>query len=656
MNPPGFNPVMKTRLIELLQPVSRRIGPALGLALCLWGNAWAATTLEVIEPLDFQVIQRTTRDRGVIPVVTSVNADGKTPDVVEARWVGESGACVWQPLRLRGGTRAELALDAPSGGWFRLEVRARDAGAVVANAVVEHVGVGEVLVVAGQSNSANHGEEKLTTQTRLVATFDGKRWALSKDPQPGASGGDGSFLPALGDQLAVRWKVPVGFVATGVGATSVREWLPADQVFPNPPTLTGNVRAVPAVGWQSTGELYRRLVARMASLGPRGFRAVLWHQGESDANQRDTTRTLPGSLYRDQLQTVIQRSRRDVGWDVPWFVALVSYHTPDDTGSEDIRNAQRALWETGIALPGPDSDALVGDLRDGGGKGVHFSGKGLRVHAARWAEKVGPWVDRLEGMGGSTSGSKPKSGGAPGRLVLPGESFEVQGRPAFVFLPPESKRRQPQPWIFYAPTLPPYPDEAERWMHEQFLEAGIAVAGVDVGEAYGNPGSHVVFDALYKELTTNRGFARRAALFGRSRGGLWVSSWAIAHPERVAGIIGIYPVYDFKTYPGLEKAAPAFGLSPAELAQRAGELNPIERISTLAKAGIPIALIHGDADTVVPLGPNSQRVVDQYAAAGARGLTQLIVLPGQGHSFYEPYFHSTPLVEFAIRQAREGAR
>lgn len=32
-------------------------------------------------------------------------------------------------------------------------------------------------------------------------------------------------------------------------------------------------------------------------------------------------------------------------------------------------------------------------------------------------------------------------------------------------------------WILYGPTLAAYPDEAERWMHEQFTNAGVAVAG-----------------------------------------------------------------------------------------------------------------------------------------------------------------------------------
>jgi alpha-beta hydrolase superfamily lysophospholipase len=243
----------------------------------------------------------------------------------------------------------------------------------------------------------------------------------------------------------------------------------------------------------------------------------------------------------------------------------------------------------------------------------------------------------------------------PPKLVLPGmETFTVGDRPAFVFLPPEAKRAKPQPWIFYAPTLPAYPDEAERWMHEQFLAAGVAVAGVDVGEAYGSPKSHAVFDALYRELIERRGFAAKPCLFGRSRGGLWVSSWAIANPTRVAGLIGIYPVFDFRTYPKLEKAAPAYGLTVEELAAREMEFNPIEKIEVLARARIPATLIHGDMDAVVPLRENSAEFVRRYKAAGAESLIQLIVLEGQGHNFFQGFFHSQELVDHAIVRAKSG--
>ena len=63
-----------------------------------------------------------------------------------------------------------------------------------------------------------------------------------------------------------------------------------------------------------------------------------------------------------------------------------------DEASPEIRAAQAALWHDGIALEGPDSDALKGILRDSGGKGVHFSGPGLREHGKRWADKVAAWI------------------------------------------------------------------------------------------------------------------------------------------------------------------------------------------------------------------------------------------------------------------------
>ena len=264
----------------------------------------------------------------------------------------------------------------------------------------------------------------------------------------------------------------------------------------------------------------------------------------------------------------------------------------------------------------------------------------------------------LDNLSAAAAPAKPRPAvnGPTPRLVLPGTNFTVAGRPAFVFLPPEEKRANPQPWIFYAPTLPGYPDGAERWMHEQFLAAGIAVAGVDVGEACGSPQSHAIFDALHRELTEKRGFAQKPCLFGRSRGGLWVSSWAIANPARVAGLIGIYPVFDFRTYPGITNAARAYGLTPAELAARAGEFNPITRIAALARARVPVALIHGDVDQVVPLKENSAELVRRYQEAGAESLVKLIVLEGQGHNFFEGFFHSQDLVDFAIARAREGAR
>jgi alpha-beta hydrolase superfamily lysophospholipase len=94
-------------------------------------------------------------------------------------------------------------------------------------------------------------------------------------------------------------------------------------------------------------------------------------------------------------------------------------------------------------------------------------------------------------------------------------------------------------------------------MHQKFLDAGVAVAGIDVGESYGSPKGCELFTALHRELTHKRGFAPRPCLLGRSRGGLWLSSWAADHPDRVAGLAAIYPVFDLRSYPGLARASSA---------------------------------------------------------------------------------------------------
>jgi len=186
----------------------------------------------------------------------------------------------------------------------------------------------------------------------------------------------------------------VGIIACGIGGTSVRVWLPKGATVQNPPTGLAQVEKLPDGQWASKGTLYAAFIARLKSVGPHGFRAVLWHQGESDANQPDATRTLPGQLYREYLERIIRDSRRDIGWDAPWFVAQASYHVPGDEGSDDIRAAQAGVWRDGLALEGPDSDALKGQLRESNGKGVHFSGAGLREHGACWAAKVLPWLQR----------------------------------------------------------------------------------------------------------------------------------------------------------------------------------------------------------------------------------------------------------------------
>ncbi len=210
------------------------------------------------------------------------------------------------------------------------------------------------------------------------------------------------------------------------------------------------------------------------------------------------------------------------------------------------------------------------------------------------------------------------------------QTFIIEGHTAFVIMPKQTDLKKPISWVWYAPMLPGLPEARENWMFDQFLAKGIAIAGIDVGESYGSPNGRKGYSAFYQELVTNRGFAPRAALLARSRGGLMLYNWACENSDKVACLAGIYPVCDLRSYPGLDKASKAYGLTRAKLEKQLEQHNPVSRLTPLAKAGVPIFHIHGDIDKVVPLQENSGELARRYETLG--GKMVLKIAQGQGHN------------------------
>jgi len=251
---------------------------------------------------------------------------------------------------------------------------------------------------------------------------------------------------------------------------------------------------------------------------------------------------------------------------------------------------------------------------------------------------------------GAGEGGKPMEK----KLPLDGQVFQVDGYTAFLILPAPSGDKQPIPkppipWVWYAPTLPGLPGPEERWMFERFLAAGLAIAGVDVGESCGSPKGRAGFSALYRELTEKRGLSKKACLLARSRGGLMLYNWACENAESVACVAGIYPVCNLVSYPGVAQACGAYGMSAAALTEQLQQHNPIDRLAPLAKAGVSLFHIHGDVDTMVPLKDNSGEVARRYRELG--GKMELLIPPGQGHNMWQGFFQCKELVDFVITQA-----
>lgn len=233
--------------------------------------------------------------------------------------------------------------------------------------------------------------------------------------------------------------------------------------------------------------------------------------------------------------------------------------------------------------------------------------------------------------------------------------FPIAGGNGFIIFPPATDEHKPLPWVWYAPTfIDQYPGSCNEWISRKLLAEGIAVCGVDVGESYGNPQGRATYTGFYRFLVEKCGFASKACLWPQSRGGLMLYNWAAEHPKCVKCIAGTYTVCDMASWPGLEKACGAYGMTADELRKDLKKNNPIDRLAPLAKHRIPILHIHGDSDTVVPLEANSAELARRYKALG--GDMELIIIPGKGHAEIPEFFENQRFVDFLVTHAEGGSR
>jgi Prolyl oligopeptidase family len=218
-------------------------------------------------------------------------------------------------------------------------------------------------------------------------------------------------------------------------------------------------------------------------------------------------------------------------------------------------------------------------------------------------------------------------------------SILVDGQSGFVLKP--SRPSAGRPWVWFAPVLQGQPNVHHAFLFRSLLARGIAVAGLDIGESYGSPEGRGLFSKFYTK-TTRMGLSRHPCLLAQSRGGLMLFNWAAEHPQSVNCIAAIYPVLDLRSWPGLDhkELQAAYQETAAQLLQDLPNNNPIARLGPLEQAGVPILLVHGDADQVVPLGPNSGLVptADRFA--------RLIVIHGKGHEEAPEFFENRELLEF----------
>jgi hypothetical protein len=298
----------------------------------------SAPRVEIFSPSAYQVVQR--------------DAAGWADIVVTGRLIGVSG-----PIQVRWSTRDWVQTACSKSGWFRVRMRAcrQGQGSVVARsarrhlvaATVPHVGVGDIYVIAGQSNASGRGKHlNHAANPVLKAGLFGNddRWGPLADPTDGAAGqvdevsrdpdAAGSIWPLVANRLMRREAVPVAFVPCSTGATPLSTWV-RDRVRP----------------WSSK-TLFGSMLRRVHAVGGR-VRAVLFWQGERDArslvSRSDYAAGLAGLAADVRLVTGGPLVPAQIG-DVPLSVWAV-------VGVDAIRMAQEdvllAPQPAGGLVPGP---------------------------------------------------------------------------------------------------------------------------------------------------------------------------------------------------------------------------------------------------------------------------------------------------------------
>ena len=84
----------------------------------------------------------------------------------------------------------------------------------------------------------------------------------------------------------------------------------------------------------------------------------------------------------------------------------------------------------------------------------------------------------------------------------------------------------------------------------------------------------------------------------------------------------------------------------AELVAQLGQFNPVDNLQGLLANKVPMFVVHGDSDVVVPYDDNSRLLKERYEAGGGQIAVKLI--PGEGHKVSPSFFECQELVDFVI--------
>jgi hypothetical protein len=219
-----------------------------------------------------------------------------------------------------------------------------------------------IFVVAGQSNAAGGSDHLFISPSENGYFGDSGKHGISWRPghDPDAIRGLGSVWPLVGDYFRNNFACAVGIINITIGGSSILEWQPGSEAFSH-------------------------LITALKLTKETGFKAVLWHQGESDHK-------LTADRYQSSLENLISESRTASDLkSMPWLVATASLNGTEI--SESVREGQLNTLNTANNIfPGPDTDVLNGENRDSLAH-VHFTKTGTELAATLWIKSIEDFLE-----------------------------------------------------------------------------------------------------------------------------------------------------------------------------------------------------------------------------------------------------------------------
>ena len=174
---------------------------------------------------------------------------------------------------------------------------------------------------------------------------------------------------------------------------------------------------------------------------------------------------------------------------------------------------------------------------------------------------------------------------------------------------------------------------------EALLQRGYQLAYIRLSDQYGSPEAVEEMERFRQYMVRRLGLHPRMGLIGLSRGGLYAVHYAGRYPQHTAGLYLDAPVVDILSWPGRHGTAGEWAQCLDAYGLTADDPSPFYRIQDAAHrqlidAKIPLILVAGDCDTLVPYEENGALLAARYRESGAP--FALLMKPGVGHHPHGP--------------------